>query len=371
LLTPGSVVLNAPGRVEVGDRQATAQPSAKREFYGRHALRVRPLSGKASFTPLPPVPKRLPTGPADVDQGVPAYSVEPDLQMGLLNVTISRKQNSSLAPRGSHGLPKRGKELIEDGLVFLFNKSKKEKVSPVFWTATLPTHYRDGSPLTQDDLRHLLGHWAEVIKRTFEELTRELERLGLPTWFLYVTELQENRLMPHIHAILPNRYAGSWKLHYSKTDEIFGRVVSNLLGNAVDVTSACRLDPIHGMSKLSDYLVKFNKIGSYMSKGSKALAAAKITGMPLPKSWYGSDLETKKAVRDSILTVHCDDATMSSLNDAINTVESDLGRTIFSKPFLLEKDGLDWICSALFQVKNLTEIDLAFSRLLPILCDTG
>jgi hypothetical protein len=143
------------------------------------------------------------------------------------------------------------------------------------------------------------------------------------------------------------------------------------LGNIVDVTSACRLDPIHGMSKLSDYLVKFNKIGRYMSKGSKSLKAAQDIGLPLPKSWYGSDLETKKAVRESVLNLHCDDANISSLNGAISQVEIELGRPVFSQPFLLEKEGLDWICSAIFQVNKLADIDLALSRLLPILCDTG
>lgn len=363
-------VLNIPGQIK--DQVTAPAPAlAKREFHGRHALRVRTLSGKASFTPLPPVPKRLPTGPADTDLGAAAYSVEPDLQMGLLSVTISRKQNPTRSPRGSHGLPKRGKELIEDGLILLFEKSKIQKVTPVFWTATLPTHYRDGSSLSQEDNRKLLESWPEINKRVFEELGRELERLGLPTWFIYVIELQEKRLTPHIHAILPNRYDDGWKLNYSKTDEIWGRVLSNILGKEVDVSTACRLDPIHGMSKLSDYLQKFGKIGSYMRKGSKALEAAKRAGIPLPKSWYGSDLETKQAVRNSVINTHVDDTNMSILNDAINQAEIDAGKPLFSPVYLFEKDGLDWVCSALFQVKNLTDIDLALSHLLPILCDTG
>jgi hypothetical protein len=125
------------------------------------------------------------------------------------------------------------------------------------------------------------------------------------------------------------------------------------------------------MSKLSDYLQKFGKIGSYMRKGSKALEAAKRAGIPLPKSWYGSDLETKQAVRNSVINTHVDDTNMSILNDAINQAEIDAGKPLFSPVYLFEKDGLDWVCSALFQVKNLTDIDLALSHLLPILCDTG
>jgi hypothetical protein len=205
--------------------------------------------------------------------------------------------------RGSGGLPKWGKELLEDGMIYLFNLAKAQKMSLVFWTITIPTFCVDGSPITPKDHQLILANWSELVKRIFEELAREQTRLGLPAKWLHVVEPQEQRwrehrqFAPHIHAVILNRYQDGWMLSHETTDRIVQRCFSNLLGKPVDVRSACNLAPIHGMSRLAFYLTKLGKIGRYLSKGSRLMGEFREAGVTLPSSWYGSDAETRQIVR--------------------------------------------------------------------------
>jgi hypothetical protein len=207
---------------------------------------------------------------------------------------------------------------------------------------------------------------------------RELARLGLPERFLYVVEVQEDRwkehgvFAPHLHTVIPNRWTnGGYLLRYETTDGILGRILSNVLHKPVNVSSACKLQPIHGIGQLADYMTKFERIGRYLSKGSKMLAEIRATGVPLPKSWYGSDLDTKQQVRASLLTVRVEDTDVSRLAEAIDLVEACLGRSIFTMPFLVEIEGVEWIVSSVTKVKNLVDIPHALPLLLPLLVDSS
>lgn len=298
--------------------------------------------------------------------------------MGLSLVTISHKKNQEVKPRGYHGLPKLGRELIEDGLIWLCRRFNKDKVTPVFATFTLPTTYQDGSAIGPEDHHQLLVNWPEIVRQFFQELMRENGRLSLPERFIYVVEPQEDRwknhgvFAPHIHAVIPNRWVkGGWLLRYEATDGIWGRILSNVLGREVNICSACNLQPVHGMSKLQDYLSKFNRTGRYLSKGSKFLAEIRSTGVPLPKSWYGSDQDTKQTVRDTVVKGQVDNVDVSWLSEAIEHVEFTLGRSIFTQPFLVEKEGIDWVVSAVTKVRNLADVEQALEMILPLLVDTS
>lgn len=285
--------------------------------------------------------------------------------MGLSDVGNSRKEPpkpEDRAMRGSNGLPRAGVELLEDGIVLLYQKAKAALSTLVFWSMTIPTRYRDGLLLTLEDHCYILQNWSEVVKRVFEEISRLYERKGLPNCFLYVVEPQEERwteyrvFAPHIHALLVNRWnplkrnprkdkgfaaSGYWEVTTEETDAIVERVFSNLLGKSVDCRAACNIDSVKGIKQLMFYLSKLGKIGSYMSKGSTYLEDIKATpyGRLLPANWYGSDKQTRQEVRASVVTFTIGKGTLGEVRDQL-TQQSELfkqqhGRPLFTTPHLV------------------------------------
>ena len=269
--------------------------------------------------------------------------------MGLSAVHISH--NSAMnpdnrAPRGWNGLPAAGRELLEDGVILLHQLARAEKFQSVFWTATIPTCYQDGSRLSEVDHRRVLANWAEVVRQVFQEVTRLYERKGLPKRFLYVVEPQEQRwkdesiLSLHIHAILVNRWnpkkrnplkdkgfrnSGYWEVETEETDQILERVLSHLLGKPVDCRAACNLESIKGMSQLAFYVTKLGKIGRYISKGSNILEAVKSSkwATVLPSNWYGSDSQTRREVRASVITFEVDADSLGDVRDRLQGLSAE------------------------------------------------
>lgn len=319
--------------------------------------------------------------------------------MGLSAPLISHKSGmnpENRSPRGWNGLPTAGKELLEDGVILLHQLAQAEKFRSVFWTATIPTHYQDGSRLTEADHRRVLANWSEVVRQVFQEVTRLYERKGLPKRFLYVTEPQEKRwrdegiLSLHIHAILVNRWnpkkrnplkdkgfqkTGYWEVTTEETDRILERVLSNLLDKAVDCHSACNLESIKGMSQLSFYVTKLGKIGRYISKGSQILEEVKKSSWynVLPANWYGSDALTRQEVRASVITIEVDASSLGEVRDQLQALsakfEAKHQRPLLRSPHLvtIEDDGgetaiaLVTNCNRLSDVPAMTEAILSLT----------
>lgn len=286
--------------------------------------------------------------------------------MGLSDVRKSHKSipdPETRAKRGFNGLPKAGKELIEDGTVYLWLQSKAEKFDLVFWTVTLPTQFKDGTSLQRTDYELLLEQWPELCRQVFQEVCRLLRRKGLPDKWLYVVEPQEERwkrygiLAPHIHAVLPNRWnrnkanptkdkgfqrSGYWEVTTAETDGIVERIISHVLGRPVDCSSACNLDRINRMQRLFFYLSKLGRLGSYLSKGSKLMAQLQSSSWSdrLPPNWYGSDLTTRQQVRASIHTTYLGDGTFGELKQELEQIseqfEAENGRPLFTTPHLVD-----------------------------------
>jgi hypothetical protein len=323
--------------------------------------------------------------------------------MGLSAPLISHNSGmnpDNRSPRGWNGLPRAGKELLEDGVILLHELSKVEKFQAVFWTATIPTHYQDGSRLSEQDHRRVMANWPEVVRQLFQEVTRLYERKGLPKRFLYVTEPQEERwqkesiLSLHIHSILVNRWnpkkrnplkdkglqnTGYWEVTTEETDRVLERVLSNLLGKPVDCRSACNLESIKGMSQLSFYVTKLGKIGRYISKGSQILEEVKKSNWynVLPPNWYGSDALTRQEVRASVITIELDAGSLGEVKAQLQAIsakfEEEHDRPLLRTPHLvtIEDDGgetavaLVTNCHRLSDVPALTEALLDMTGSVP------
>jgi len=318
--------------------------------------------------------------------------------MGLSASLISHKSGmnpDNRSPRGWNGLPTAGKELLEDGVILLHQLAQAEKFRSVFWTATIPTCYQDGSRLSEADHRQVLANWSEVVRQVFQELTRLYERKGLPKRFLYVVEPQEQRwhgegiLSLHIHAILVNRWnpnkrnplkdkgfqkTGYWEVETEETDQILERVLSHLLGKAVDCRSACNLESIKGMSRLSFYVTKLGKIGRYISKGSKILEEVKSSKWAnvLPSSWYGSDCQTRQEVRASVITIEVDASSLGEVRDQLQAV-SDKFEVRHQRPLLraphlvtVENDGGETAVALVTNCNRLSDVPVLTEALLSL-----
>lgn len=358
----------------------TETPEQKYCFRGNHTLRIRLLSGKFSYTPImekisPPEEEEKPLSGGDSP-------------MGLVGDRISHKPSpENRAPRGSNGLTKLGKELIEDGIIYLyrFNTGIVDYARSnqlVFWTHTIPTHYADGSPLTTEDHQRILEQWPEITRQIFQEISREQERLNIPSHYLYVVEPQEERwerygqFAPHIHAILCNTWdkeafapgqkgfeaKGSYLLRIEKLDEITERVYSNILGRCPNMAAANRADTLRGMKALFFYLSKFGKIGSYISKGSKLLGELRSCGVTLPSSWYGSDAETKFEVRSSVYLERGHQESIPEFRERLEQInrsrEEEERSPLFRPGWVVEVADCPWPVSFICQCSRLSDIPI-------------
>lgn len=324
-----------------------------------HKARFRGLSGKFTVYPV------LQHGPPENAslEGIPGPAGEPvqgTLPMGLSEDAICRTDDGSpldRAVRGFNGLPKKGKELLEDGTIRLYQLSKQQHFKEVFWTVTLPSHYLDGTPFIKADYERFLRNWPEFRRRVMEELSRLLERKGLPNRWLYVIEPQEDRwreqgiLAPHIHAVIPNRWnpqkrnpdkdkgfenSGYWELTTDDLDDAIARCAARVMGRPVDCRASGNVQSINHLGQLAQYLAKFNKLGSYFSKGSKVMKDIQDSEWShlIPSNWYGADKETRREVRASVMTMELGTGSLAQANQALEELnaqyEADEGRPLFT-----------------------------------------
>jgi len=303
----------------------------------------------------------------------------------IVSTTPSVKSNR--APRGSGGLTKTNKELLEDGAIALWKyangEGRKRFHQAVFLTLTIPTRFRDGQPLEQHHINYLLTRWPDLTKRLFEEIARLQVRLGIPARFLYVVEPQEERwqrerkFYPHLHIILINQWdrekpsakgfkMGAYSISPRDTDRIYGRLLSNLLGRAVDVRSAGKLEPIKGIKGLSSYLSKLGGISRYCSKGSKVIPEIRDAGYQLPKSWAGADEHTRAEVKGSISAMTAT-LTISEMRDRLQEFSDDYqeqeGRPLFIGFSEIQVDGVDYPVALRYRIYRWDDIPLGVAVL--------
>jgi hypothetical protein len=316
--------------------------------------------------------------------------------MGSSDVRNCRKvipDPKTRAPRGSNGLPRAGRELIEDGCILLWHQAKQKRFTPVFWTVTIPSAYDDGTPFEESDYIRLLKAWPVMVKRIFEEVARLCERRGLPNRWLYVVEPQTERwtkdgvFAPHLHAVLPNRWVenkrppldahlgfasrGAWAITLNETDAIVHRCMSNALGRPVNSTSACNIQSIKGMSKLYFYLSKLNKISNYIQKSSKVLQSIRQSSYSnyMPSNWYGCDKMTRQEVRASVTTFSIGEGTtgevVQQLMEMSETFESDHGRPLLTRPHIVDRETEEGLVpvAVVCRVKRMTDIGHAIDAI--------
>lgn len=304
-------------------------------------------------------------------------------------VLPSGQSPDARTPRGQNGMSRGERELIEDGISILWGQVKKMDVGVsrqaqlVAWDITRPTFYTDGTRLTAAEHDKINRRWPEVLNAINLGLIREQRRLGIPTRYLFVTEINPEHwnkykeLFLHAHGIILNvwdKTEGSYLLSKEVTDDIARRAYSNLLGKEVAIRACCKVDTINSVASLASYQDKFKKIGNYLSKGSKLLKEVRqelptcLTGM----AWVSTDKETRQLTRASVDKVELegDIKTFREVIEDLNREhEERTGHALFSDPWQYVKEDVPYVCSMIFHVKDRRNTGYAIQLLLNRLLD--
>lgn len=229
-----------------------------------------------------------------------------DEAMGLSVATNYHKRRS----KGLKGITPQGKRSVRSCAALLEEKFGRECMT--FGTNTLP-------PLLEAEIMVVCNGWAELTRQFFQELRRLLQRRGLSTDFLYVTEIQEKRyerwgqVMPHLHWLCQGRInrRSHWLIKPEDIKAIWERLLSNLLGRPVDCQAATRIEkPRKSLKK---------ELAKYLSKGGavlkKIIEAGK--GDLLPSTWWSASRELIREVKQAIVILSGD-----ACLDFIDSLES-------------------------------------------------
>lgn len=214
--------------------------------------------------------------------------------MGLLALPNSRNRAQK---RGGKGISADGKRMVRSCAVLL---ERQYRGRLGFGTCTLPA-------LAPRDMKRVCQGWGQLTKRFFEELGRELARNGLPTDFVYVTEIQPERfkawgqIAPHLHFLYvgkPSKWSRTWCIPKEWFRDCWSRLLSNYLGHRVGVPNGTRVEGAI-QSPVAE-------LGKYMSKGGEALFLVKQMGRSdeLPSSYWGATRSLRAQVRRECLVSH-------------------------------------------------------------------
>jgi hypothetical protein len=228
-----------------------------------------------------------------------------------------KKAQAARASRyGSNGITKYGRKAITCIATLLQEDFGRERLG--FGTATIPG-------MGKLPIRTIMGQWATVVKRFFEEIRRVLSRKGRKFHFVSCTEIQEHRFsrygIPAFHLhwvyVCRDRRGGEFYISANEIRAIWGRVLFHVLRK-----SYCELEvgDIQTGAAVDCQLVRKSAaayLGKYISKGVKALEAMKEAGWDVyPAQWWSASHGCKKRFKASIRTMSAKVAEMIFYNYA-------------------------------------------------------
>ena len=224
---------------------------------------------------------------------------------------LDRAEKEKTAPRrrkGKRGITSYGARVVRNGAFCLEQHYGKNRL--VFATFTLPN-----DPMA---LPFWCAQWAEIMRQLNQELKRELERAGAPTYLVGVTEIQEKRSIragypiPHCHLVFvgwdgESREENGKRIYAITADkgrEIWNRILKNVL-------IAC-----HPPETFPDWecpsisgRIEFERVkksveaylGKYLSKGGawvKDYLEKHPNGNDLPSHWWHCSANLKAKIEE-------------------------------------------------------------------------
>jgi hypothetical protein len=218
-------------------------------------------------------------------------SGKPLASMDLSNLSNSRKTlEPAPAKRGLKGITGYGRQIVKDSAFWLQKEYGKERIA--FWTVTIPEENLN---------KQLISQWSRVVDNTLQKLTYHLEKHGLPTFIVGVTEVQPKRFKDnpeipplHLHIVFVaglQRYEPL--IHKETLAKMWADTVTRYSG------VECRRDTCSSVQFVKKDVVGY--LGKYMSKGFYNVEG--LDTSLIPSSWYFCTKLLKSVVKALVVKV--------------------------------------------------------------------
>lgn len=191
---------------------------------------------------------------------------------------------------GLNGITRRGARTVRCSAHLLQKTFGKGRLT--FATVTVPS-------LPMQQMRTIHEKWNVVVERYRLLIKRTLQKEGLPTHLLTVSEIQTKRHKKtgipvlHLHSLWVGRSnGGKWGVSVKAHDDAWRKAVGSVVSVVgVGFKSAANLQAVK--SSAAGYL------GKYMSKGGVAIETLKSEGFGewLPRQWWNANRELVRWVQ--------------------------------------------------------------------------
>lgn len=246
------------------------------------------------------------------------FSYENSLgDVATFKVFDPHRQKVRRSPKGRKGFTRYGAKMVRSGCYLLQSVYGKRRLG--FGTLTLDSAPKVDGVAMPELLGLLCMAWSEIVRKTIQEIKRELERRGAPSEVVAVTEDQSKRtkkvgfIVPHLHFVYVSWDGKSkgedkkpqWYIPHAKMKEIFDRVCANelfkqLSNPELDIEVSNRVNLQAVRKSAEGYL------GKYMTKGAKDIKKyleQDPNRQDIPSHWWHCTKGLRDAVKSLIKPV--------------------------------------------------------------------
>lgn len=222
---------------------------------------------------------------------------------GSLFIEGSKSSRDKRGSYGAHGITSYGRKFVKCTSILLQKKYTKERLG--FVTCTMPS-------FPEDVHRRLNGVWGEIVRRFYQKVKRQLEKVQKPFIYVGVTEIQEKRFkrthipVPHLHFVYLCRSTQKSKywIYICQIHRAWNQAIREgigLCGYPYNMSANIPWGSTHAKTvqkSASAYL------GKYMSKGCQVIADMKASGWnQFPRQWWTACMQCKKMFKESLINL--------------------------------------------------------------------
>jgi hypothetical protein len=213
---------------------------------------------------------------------------------GAMGLSKASNLHTPPHPRrhGLHGISRYGKKMVKAAATLLQEKYGRGRLS--FLTATLPH-------ISESELETIVESWGALVNRLIQWIARRLERAGLPSVVISVTEFQSKRISRgdpaghHIHLVFCGKKTyGTWVIDKTDVRNFWQAEIARRLGRGFETGASTRIERIR--KSAAGYL------GKYMSKGDAAVGEMVKRGWEwaIPRQWWNRTKACLALVRSHV-----------------------------------------------------------------------
>jgi hypothetical protein len=214
---------------------------------------------------------------------------------GLSDATnLNKAFERQVARTGVKGISSYGRRMLRSGVrVCSEGESRKNFY---FGTLTLPE-------CDEATLQAIASDWSTIVHRFFQELRRELARVGLPEEYLYVSEVQPKRFYRtgrcflHLHYFVRAKLFPfeDWRINRGWSARVWASILAEYYPDGTDFSSATQFDRCRRSPE--------NELAKYLSKSGRICRDVVEAGQAefLPKQWWGMARSISRAVRSRVV----------------------------------------------------------------------